>query len=151
MQKLARLFNDQACYNEVKSKLVKSKTRLERELRSVTAKNEDTKRLKSKALSKYLEDAISKSDYDDYVAQQDEGLTKLVQEQERLNVSLVEVMDSRKLDEVKSAVAQALSFSEINREIINRFIEKIVVTKSIQVKLYYRFAGTSKIISELLG
>jgi DNA invertase Pin-like site-specific DNA recombinase len=151
LQKLARLFNDQACYNEVKSKLVKSKARLERELKSVTAKIEDTKRLKSKALSKYLDDVISKSDYDDYVAQQDEGLTKLVQEQERLYATLVEVMDSRKLDEVKSAVAQALSFSEINREIINRFIEKIVVTKSIQVKLYYRFAGTSKILSELLG
>lgn len=150
LQKLAKLFDDQACYDQVKAKLVKTRSRFEKELNSAVARIENVKKLKSKALSRYLEDAINKSDYDDYIANQDAELTKLLQEKERIEASMLATMDSRKLDEVKAVVASALAFEEINREVINRFIEKIVVSKDSTVKLYYRFVGTSKIL-ELLG
>lgn len=150
MQKLAKLFDDQACYNEVKTKLVKARTRVEKELNAAAAKIENVKKLKSKALSKYLEDSITKSDYDDYVVNQDAELAKLLQEKGRIEASMSAALDSRKLDEVKAVVTSALAFEEVNREVINRFIEKIVVSKECTVKLYYRFAGTSKIL-ELLA
>lgn len=148
--KLSKLFDDQICYNEVKAKLLKARTRLEKEHSSVVIKIENTKKLKNRALSKYLEDAISKSTYDDYIANQDAVLAKLSQEKEMIEASISATIDSRNLNEMKTVVASALAFAEIDREIINRFIEKIVVSKDCTIKLYYRFAGTSKIL-ELLG
>jgi site-specific DNA recombinase len=134
----------------VKAKLIRARSRLEKELSSAVIKIENVKKLKSKALSKYLEDAITKADYNDYIANQDAELAKLFQEKERIEASMSAALDSKKLDEVKALVASALAFEEIDREVINRFIEKIVVAKDRTVKLYYHFAGTSKIL-ELLG
>ncbi|CQR52435.1 recombinase family protein [Paenibacillus riograndensis] len=107
-------------------------------------------RVREKALSRYLEDVITKSDYDDYVVNRDAELVKLLQDKGQIEASMSAALDSRKLDEVKAVVTSALAFEEVNKEVINRFIEKIVVARDSTVKLYYCFAGISKIL-ELLA
>lgn len=59
--------------------------------------------------------------------------------------------ESKDFECIKATVEEALKFDEINREVINRFIEKIVVTSESKIKLFYRFAGTSKILNEFLN
>lgn len=151
LQKLSKLLDDQSFYNAVKDRFIKAKSKLERELKACIVKIDGIKKLKSKALSKYLEEAITKSDYDNYIAEQDEEMKKLLHNKEKLEVAMVASVDASVLDKIKAIVSSALEFNEINREVINRFIEKIEVTEEGNVKLYYRFAGTPKILNELLA
>ena len=151
LQRLSKLFDDQSLYNMVSAKLGKAKAKLEKELKACTEKMENIKKLKSKALAKYLEEAISKEDYNDFVAAKDAEMQKLLERKEQLEASLSESVDGNTLDKIRGIVANALEFKEINREVINRFIEKIEVAADGTVKLYYRFAGTSKILNELMA
>ena len=151
LQKLSKLLDDQSFYNTVRERFVKARAKLEKELKACTGKIENIKKLKSKALSKYLEEAISKSDYDDYIATQDAELKKLLHNKEKLEAAISASIDAKTLEKLKAIVTSALEFREINREVINRFIEKIEVTADGTVKLYYRFAGTSEILNELMA
>lgn len=151
LQKLAKLLDDKSYYNSVKEKFTKAKSKLEKDLKSCLAKIEGINKLKSKALSRYLEDEISKADYDNYIATQDEEIRRLNLNKEKLRAAMSASLDASILDKIKGIVASALEFKEINREVINRFIEKIEVKEDGTVKLYYRFAGTSKILNELLA
>lgn len=150
LQKLSKLLDDKSYYNVVKEKFTKAKSKLEKELKSGAAKIESLNKLKCKALSRYLEDEISKNDYDNYIALQDTEVRKLCHNQEKLKAAISASLDASVLDKIKDIVKGALEFKDINREIINRFIEKIEVKEDGTVKLYYRFAGTSKILNELL-
>ncbi|PAD76495.1 hypothetical protein CHH67_12105 [Paenibacillus campinasensis] len=150
LQRLSKLLDDQSFYNTVKDKFVKAKSKLEKELKACAGKIENIKNLKSKALSKYLEESITKSDYDDYIAAQDAEIQKLLHNKEKLDSAISASVDVDVLGKIKGIVASSLEFQEINREVINRFIEKIEVTADGNVKLYYRFAGTSKILNELM-
>ncbi|MCZ8516020.1 hypothetical protein O9H85_27185 [Paenibacillus filicis] len=120
-------------------------------MKSCAAKIEGINKLKSKALSRYLEDEISKEEYNNFIAIQDAEIQKLTQNKEKLMAAISTSVDSNVLDKIKGIVSSALEFKEINRELINRFIEKIEVKADGTVKLYYRFAGTSKILNELLA
>ncbi|MFC5530481.1 recombinase family protein [Cohnella yongneupensis] len=151
LQKLSKLLDDQSFYNAVRDRFIKAKVKLEKELKACAVKIENIRKLKSKALSKYLEEAITKADYDDYIAAQDEEIEKLLHNKEKLEAALTTSVDASVLDKIKGIVVSALEFKEINREVISRFIEKIEVTADGTVKLYYRFAGTSKILNELLA
>lgn len=150
LQRLAGLFDDKCYYDEVRAELMKSRSKLDKELQSCNAKIDRLNNLKRKALSKYLEEEISKSQYDDYIAAQDAEGRRIQGDKERLEAAMLTVCDPNSLERVKEIVALALEFKDINREVINRVIEKIEVREDGTVRLYYRFAGTSKILNELL-
>lgn len=151
LQKLSKLLDDQSFYNAVKDRFIKAKVKLERDLKACTVRIENINKLKSKALSKYLEEVITKADYDNYIAEQGAEIRNLLHNKEKLETAISASMDASILDKIKEIVVSALEFKEINREIISRFIEKIEVKEDGTVKLYYRFAGTSKILIELMG
>ncbi|GMA58082.1 hypothetical protein GCM10025858_25850 [Alicyclobacillus sacchari] len=150
LQRLAGLFDDTSYYDDVRQKFIKSRTKLEKELQSCQAKIDRINNLKRKALSKYLEEEITKAQYDDYIAGQDVEIRKLQVNKGKIEAAMSTVLDSSALESVREIVASALEFKEISREVINRFIEKIEVKEDGTVRLYYRFAGTSKILNELL-
>lgn len=150
LQRLAGLFDDKSYYDDVKEKFMKSRAKLEKELQSCKAKIDRVNSLKRKALSKYLEEEITKAQYDDYNASQDVEIAKLQGNKGKIEAAMSTVLDTNALERVKEIVALALEFKEISREVINRFIEKIEVKDDGTVRLYYRFAGTSKILNELL-
>lgn len=151
LQKLSKLLDDQSFYNVVKDRFIKAKVKLDRELKACTVRIENINKLKSKALSKYLEEVITKADYDNYIAEQAAEIRNLLHNKEKIEAAISTSMDANILDKIKGIVASALEFKEINREVISRFIEKIEVKEDGTVKLYYRFAGTSKILNELMA
>lgn len=151
LQKLASAMKDDSHFDLVKDRLNKERVRMEKDLKACGAKIDTINQLKNKALTRFLEDIITKEDYNNFVASKDVEIKELLLCKEKLGIALSTSFDTNVLDKIKEVVTNALNFNDITREVISRFIEKIEVKEDGTVKLYYRFAGTSRVLSELIG
>ncbi|SFL21026.1 Site-specific DNA recombinase [Paenibacillus sp. 1_12] len=151
LQKLANAMKDDSHFNLVKDRLNKERVRMEKDLKACGAKLEAINQLKNKALTRFLEDIITKVDYDNFVTSKDAETKELMLNREIAETTLSTTIASDVLAKIKEVIDNALNFNDVNREVISRFIEKIEVKEDGTVKLYYRFAGTSKILNELIG
>jgi hypothetical protein len=102
-------------------------------------------------LTKYISDDITKDEYEMFIASKDTELKELENRRNRIEKILSDKVDDDVISKVKLAVARALDFEDITREIINRFIEKIVIKADGTIKIFYRFQGSTKILNELMG
>lgn len=150
LQKLGNAIMDEKYFSEVKVKLKKQQARLEKDLKTCSAKLEAITQLKNKALTRYLQEEITKMDYDNYIRSQDNELKTILFYKEKLESELSTSLDSDVLGKIKGVVDDALGFKDITREVVNRFIEKIEVESVGTIKLFYRFTGSSQLLNELL-
>jgi hypothetical protein len=95
-------------------------------------------------------DAITKADYDMFVASKDGEMGELLLNKTKLEAALSTTVDADILVRINEVVDTALNFSDVTREVISRFIEKIEVKANGTVKLFYRFAGSSTVLNELI-
>ncbi len=151
LKKLSTNLEDDIQYLLIKDKLKKERGRLERELKSMNSKIEYIAQFKNKALTKYISDDITKDEYEMFIASKDTELKELENRRNRIEKILSDKVDDDVISKVKLAVARALDFEDITREIINRFIEKIVIKADGTIKIFYRFQGSTKILNELMG
>lgn len=150
LQKLAATMKDDSILDFTKGKLKNDKIRVEKDLHRCEKQMESIKSLKKKALTKFLDDLISKEDYDDFISSKDAELKKLLLQQEELKKVMSMTVDTADLVKVQQVIDDALAFNDITREVISRFIEKIEVEEDGKVRLYYRFAGSTNILKALL-
>jgi site-specific DNA recombinase len=151
LNKLAKVFKDDVQFANIKSKMKKEKARLEKELKSCNSKIGKINQIKSKALTRYLNDDIPKEEYDNSVALKNDEMKYLMSSKIKLETALSTSLDTNAIENIKDAVDTALAFNELTRKVIKRFIEKIEVKADGTVKLYYRFVGSAKILNELMG
>jgi len=150
LQKLAATMKDDSVLDFTKGKLKNDKIRVEKDLHRCEKQMESIKSLKKKALTKFLDDLISKEDYDDFISSKDAELKKLLLRQEELKTVMSMTVDTADLVKVQQVIDDALAFNDITREVISRFIERIEVGEDGKVRLYYRFAGSTSILKALL-
>jgi site-specific DNA recombinase len=150
LNKLAKVFKDDVQYAFIKGKMTKEKARLEKELKSCNSKIEQINQLKSKALTRFLNNDIPKEEYDNFVALKNGEMKELMSSKMKIETALSSSLDTNALENIKDAVDNALAFNELTRKVINRFIEKIEVKADGTIKLYYRFVGSAKILNELM-
>jgi site-specific DNA recombinase len=85
-----------------------------------------------------------------FVASKDGEMGELLLNKTKLEAALSTTVDADILVRINEVVDTALNFSDVTREVISRFIEKIEVKANGTVKLFYRFAGSSTVLNELI-
>ena len=147
--KLVEVYQDDIRLKDLEKVMKKDNTKIEKEQKKNVAEINKLKVQKDKALSKFIEEEITKENYNNYITNTDNEIAKLLEIQKQLEERLKGSMNTSHLDVLKETIEIALSFNELNRETINRFIEKIEIKEDKTIKLYYRFAVSDKLINEL--
>jgi hypothetical protein len=130
--------------------LSKNKIKIEKELKTVEGKIAAITTFKTKALEKLIAEEITKPDYDLITNSKNQELEELLILQDTLKKRVNDEIDDVLFQKIKQTVDEKLELNEITREILNRFINKIVVTEDSTVTIYYKFNGSDKIINELM-
>ena len=128
----------------------KNKIKIEKELKTVEGKIAAITTFKTKALEKLIAEEITKPDYDLITNSKNQELEELLILQDTLKKRVNDEIDDVLFQKIKQTVDEKLELNEITREILNRFINKIVVTEDSTVTIYYKFNGSDKIINELM-
>ncbi len=147
---LSRNVGSKNRYETIKNKLSKNKIKIEKELKNVEGKIEAITTFKTKALEKLIAEEITKPDYDMITNSKNQELEKLLVLQDTLKKRVNDEIDDVLFQKIKQAVDAKLELNEITREILNRFVDKIVVAEDSTVTIYYKFNGSDKIINELM-
>jgi hypothetical protein len=76
---------------------------------------------------------------------------KLKERHQMVVEELNEEIDESILRGLKTTIEEKIKFKDITREVLNRFVDKIVVADGGKIKIYYKFNGSEKIMKELMG
>ena len=150
LKTLSKNISSKNRYETIKNKLSKNKIKIEKELKTVESKIATITTFKTKALEKLIAEEITKSDYDLITNSKNQELEKLLVLQDNLKKRVNDEVDEILFQKIKQTVDEKLELNEITREILNRFVDKIVVAEDSTVTIYYKFNGSDKIINELM-
>lgn len=103
---------------------------LKKELKVLYAKVDKIEKFKSKALEKLISEDITREEYKLITQSKGKELDRLKERQRDIRIELDE---------------------EIDGVLLNRFVDKIVVADNGNIKIYYKFKGSEKIMKELMG
>lgn len=151
LKKLSGRLGDTEVYSKLKDRLNKNRSRAGKELKAIENKIESIAKFKTNALEKFILEDITKADYDLITSSKDNELNRLIQRKDSVLKEFSEEIDENLLNKLKSEVDEKLGFNNINREVLNRFVDKIIVSNNGIVKIYYKFNGSEKIMKELMG
>jgi site-specific DNA recombinase len=151
LKKISGSLSDAEVYSKLKERLSNNRSSAEKELKTIENKIESIAKFKANALEKFISEQITKTDYDLVTGSKDKELNRLKERKELVLKELNDEVDERLLNKLKSELDEKLGFDNINREVLNRFVEKIIVSDEGTVKIYYKFNGSEKIMKELMG
>ena len=151
LTKFASTFRDEQRYALIKERFRKYQNKLKKDLQACKNKIEAIYQAKNKALSKFIEEQITKEAYDLFVAEKDKELKELSDQKAKLESALSESLDEHQMAKIKEVIDHVLNFQELTREAINRFIERIEVKADGTVRLFYRFSASSQVLNELIS
>ncbi|MBS4539450.1 recombinase family protein [Clostridium sp. D2Q-11] len=151
LKKLSKNLSNKGLYTNIKERITKNRLRAEKELRVIESKIDNIAKFKSKALEKLIAEEITKSDYDLITGSKGNELNKLKQRKLEILKELDEEIDENLLSKLKASVDEKVRLDSINREVLNRFVDKIVISDNGIVKIYYKFNGSEKVMKELMG
>lgn len=122
-------------------KVVKATTKQnESRLQAIEKQVQKQIELKRNALQKFISEDISKQDYDDFVNTVQEKIQQLKIEKAEIEKSIVEKQAAIKVSAILEQLKAFLDFNTLTTEMLLRFVEKIEVTESKDVKIFYKFA-----------
>ncbi|KAF0824767.1 recombinase [Cytobacillus firmus] len=112
----------------------------ESRLQSIEKQIQKQMELKHNALQKYIADDISKQDYDDFVNTVQGKLQQFEIEKAEIKRATDEKKAAIKISAILEQLKAFLNFNALTTEMLLRFVERIEVTESKDVKIYYKFA-----------
>ncbi len=120
----------------------KSRENYERQLSQIQRQINKVSKFKEKTYENLLEDLISKAEYRKYIADYDEEINKLNQQQD----ILVEKMECQQdldvqYDEWVEAFKNYMNVKKLTRDMVLELIERIEVNKDGSIDIYYKFSN----------
>jgi site-specific DNA recombinase len=129
--------------SEVEKKVTSQKKKLEKDLKNCSKEIESLMSKKNKALNKFVNDEISKEDYDTFKASIDFQIKELSEKEQEYKTLIAEKFNTNLLDELDGLKEKILDLKELTPEILNRFVERIEVKSDGTPKIFYRFSESS--------
>lgn len=91
-------------------------------------------------MQKFVQDDISKNDYDNFVQLIEEKLQHLEVEKIQLQKIMAESYSTNNLSAIKNQLNEFLQFNTLVQETLRPFVKKIKVSESQDIKIFYKFA-----------
>ncbi|MCM3444508.1 recombinase family protein [Metabacillus halosaccharovorans] len=126
--------------NKIEKKVKATAKRNESRLESIERQVQKQIELKRNALKKFINEDISKQDYDDFVSMVQEKLQQLDLEKIEIKKEMAESHETSKISAIIEQLRGFLQFNKLTSEMLLRFVDKIEVTENKDVKIYYKFA-----------
>ena len=127
----------------IEKKILQQKLKIEKELNFVQKKIDVLSTTKNNALTKFVNDLITKQDYNFLIEKNNKELTELLKQQQILKLAVSNFKDNNLLEELNVLQAKYIKITKLTPEILNKFIEKIEIKSDGAPKIYYRFSGSS--------
>lgn len=140
LKRMAETLEHPDLESKIKKKVKATAKQNESRLQSIEKQIQKQMELKRNALQKFISEDLSKLDYDDFVNMVQEKIQQLEIEKAEIKKAIVEKQAAIKISEILEQLKGFLNFNTLTSEMLLRFVEKIEVTKSKDVKIYYKFA-----------
>lgn len=125
--------------SKINSKFEKEKLSLEKNISAYINKIESLKKIKNNALKKLCSDIISDIEYKNIIEDIDSEISTINSNIETLSKNL-ETLNALTKDDFIKLANELSSIKKLNKDILNRLIKRIEVTKNGDVKIFYRFS-----------
>jgi hypothetical protein len=102
-------------------------------------------------LEKLINEDITREEYKLITQSKEKELDRLKERQIGIRAELDEEIDEVLLNRLKASTEEKIEFKVINREVLNRFVDKIVVADNGKIEIYYKFNGSERVMKELMG
>ncbi|AKC64214.1 site-specific recombinase, DNA invertase Pin [Clostridium sporogenes] len=129
--------------SEINKKVTTQKKKLEKELKNYSKEIEKLTNKKSKALSKFINDEITKEDYDTFKFTIDIKINELTKKEDEYKSLIAERFNTTLIDELDKLKEKIIDLKELTPEVLNRFVERIEVKADGTPKIFYRFSESS--------
>lgn len=136
---------------EITKKVNSQKQKLERELKSYLKEIENLTNKKNKALDKFINDDISKEEYDTFKSSIDFQIKELTEKEQEYKKLIAEKFNTSLLNELGGLKEKIIDLKELTPEILNRFVERIEVKADGTPRIFYRFSKLSIYFSDLFS
>lgn len=137
--------------NELQKNVDIKKKRLENEAKRFSREIEKLNIRKSKALTKFINDDISKEDYNTFISMINDNINELTKKQKEYDSLISEKFNTDILNELYSLKDTIINLNELTPEILNRLIERIEIKADGTPKIFYRFSESSIYFSALFS
>ena len=139
-----RVNKNESYYKKIEEKLNKQQNEATKLRKQIELKRDKYKNIKGNLILKYTSGEITKDEYDIAV----EVLDKDMQQKE-LKLMHLNNQDSieeikKNIELVKKQLTSYCEFEEITREVVSRFVDKIIVHKNKDIEIHYKFGDYLK-------
>ena len=125
----------------MEKKIKDSKSNFEKKQSSTKKKIEKLKKKKGNLVLKWMDEAITQDQYEVALTVIDREI-EYVEEQIRVLTDSSNIeKEVETLNRIRNQMESLKSFDEINREIINRFVDKIIVHEDSTIDIHYAFSN----------
>ncbi|MCB2298889.1 recombinase family protein [Clostridium tagluense] len=128
---------------DIEKKVIAEKKKLEKEFKSYSKDMGDLKIQKNKATSKFINDEISKSDYDTFKSEIDIKIKELSEKEQKYKAYIAEKYDASLLSELEELKEKVIDLKVLTPELLNRFVGRIIIKTDGTPKVFYRFSESS--------
>lgn len=130
-------------YTKLRENLLRNKNSIKRKYNSVLEELDSFKQKKSKALHLLIESKITKEDYDLFINDVDSNIRTISQKLEDYNSILNDEFSNQLFNELNYIRNSNFDLSKLNKELLNKFIDKILVAKDGTAEIIFRFPQLS--------
>lgn len=124
----------------IEKKVKKLETKTKQFEKSYDIKKAKHKEVKGKLILRYTGGDITKAEYDLASEVLDNQMVDLEKQMMKINATENEVALKESFKHLKSQLTSYGNFEEITREVLNRFISKIVVSENETIEITYKFS-----------
>ena len=135
--------SNQEIVQTLETKLNQQKKNSEKQIHAFTKELEQLKLKKKKSLNLFVEEKISKEDYDEFVSDTNEQINNISSKVEKLMSSLETSDDQLAIKELKQQLDVFIDFQELTPDILHRLIERIEIKADGSPRIIYRFSNPS--------
>ncbi|WP_286230564.1 recombinase family protein [Neobacillus mesonae] len=143
LKNLASILDNQEILQTLETKVIQQKKNSEKQIIALEKELDILKQKKKKSLNLFIDEKISKADYDEFVSDMNDTMKSLSSKIEQLKLSLEAKNDEIAINEVKQQLDTFIDFNELTSEILHRFIEKIEIKADGSPRIFYRFSSSS--------
>ncbi|HEY8362528.1 MAG TPA: recombinase zinc beta ribbon domain-containing protein [Tissierellaceae bacterium] len=139
---LSKLDNEKFIKN-IELKVKNQIDKLEKQIKNYKKEIENLKVRKSKALNKFINEEISKEDYDMFISEINQKINDLTKLFEKNQTLINDISKNFSLEDLNNLKNMIINIKELTPDILNRFVERIEIKADGTPKIYYRFSGSS--------
>lgn len=150
IRKLISSVKDTKFQNILTQKIEQQKKKIEKELKKITKELDVIIKTKNNALKKFVNDEITKEQYNSIIEEDALQLHELTEKQQQYKTLIAQNFDvSNGIEDITKLQEKISNIQELTPEILNRFVERIEIKEDGSPRIYYRFSGSSIYFSTL--